>query len=145
MTDARFPKFLQEDIELCKEIENPNGEATAYGHLGKTYNRLNNFNIALEFFKKSIKIFQKLNNHYRECEFMQDLSYSFFRLEKYLSCLVLIKKSQQLAYQLDIEEFRNSCNTLLEEYEKKISNKKFLLFIKEIDNNFDRCLKQALS
>ena len=122
-------EYLCNDIDICKDIENIEGESTAYAELGNIYRLLSDYKNSIESFKKAILVNNALKNPYRDIECLELLSKNFVLIDDYESAYICIKKSIDISFKIDNQSMIISCNNLYQEICKKTNIHKIILKI----------------
>ena len=114
-------KYAQLALELSKNIENKKGEAASYYILGLTSSYLNDYDTAIEFLYKCLKINRELKDHSKIAESLNNLGQIYINLKEF--------KNARSCFEEALEHKPNYGRTLnnlchiaqeFEEYEKAL-------------------------
>ena len=73
-------QFLEQQLEISREIGYRKGEAISLGNLDRVYYSLRQYNKVIKFYKQSLEISQEIGVHQWEANFLGNLGMVYYQV-----------------------------------------------------------------
>ncbi|MGI8932898.1 MAG: tetratricopeptide repeat protein, partial [Phormidesmis sp.] len=92
--------FLQQSLEISREIGNHNGIAASLGNLGNAYNSLGNYRQAIDFLQQSLEISREIGDRKDIASSLNNLGSTYNSLGEYHQAINFLQQSLGIAREI---------------------------------------------
>ncbi|MCW6034973.1 tetratricopeptide repeat protein [Spirulina subsalsa FACHB-351] len=103
--------FLQQSLDIAREIGNRGGEANSLGNLGNAYNSLGRYQEAIAFLQQSLEIKREIGDRQGEANSLGNLGNAYNALGRYEEAIAFLQQSLEI--KREIEDRRGEATSLL--------------------------------
>ncbi|MEH1842758.1 MAG: tetratricopeptide repeat protein [Nostoc sp.] len=89
-------EFLQQSLEIFREIGDRNGEANSLISLGNAYNYLGQYQRKIEFLQQSLEIFKEIGDRNGEANSLNNLGNAYDSLGQYQQAIEFLQQSLEI-------------------------------------------------